>query len=110
MRLSHLGQHGSPRGLYISPTNNEREERSKTVGTVCVEGFYNAVPVVAAELPGEVVPPRCLFFFSRTYACVHIPVRQRFTCLLYMPLRVSMQMYHVTQTWIMGVRSYAGSL
>lgn len=50
------------------------------------------------------------FFFSRTYACVHIPVHQRFTCLLYMPLRVSMQMYHVTQTWIMGVRSYAGSL
>lgn len=64
MRLSHLGQHGSPRGLYISPTNNEREERSKTVGTVCVEGFYNAVPVVAAELPGEVVSPRWFFFFS----------------------------------------------
>lgn len=56
-----------PRGLYISPTNNEREVRRRTVGTVCVEGFYNAVPVVAAELPGGVVPsPHHTSSLSRT--------------------------------------------
>ena len=51
----------------------------------------------------------CIFFFPHVCLCPHTcsPV---FTCLLYMPLRVSMQMYHVTQTWIMGVRSYVGSL